>query len=170
LAFAIALFVVAQAWDVLACVNDTDCGAACGSMVCSFVGTPHCVAASTGDPGWCTGNAGCQCPGAICSGTYCSYTMPVDMAGGQMDMLPLDDLGPAPTDLSTAAKPDLATAAHADLAVGAPDLAQPTGPGPMMSSSSSSGCAFGGADLPAGLALLFGSLLVGALVLRRRRG
>jgi hypothetical protein len=168
LAFSIALVVVAQAPTALACVNDTDCGAACGGMVCSFAGaTPTCVAASTGDPGWCTGNAGCQCAGATCNSLthYCTYTTPpADMAAGKMDLLPADDAGPASADLATA-KPDLATRAAADLAVAAPDLAAVVTP---MTSSSSSSCAFGGPGLPGGVALLFASLLVGALALRRR--
>jgi hypothetical protein len=159
LAFSITLFVVARAPRALACINDTDCGATCGGMVCSFAAAhpQTCVAASTGDPGWCTSNAGCQCAGATCNGAthYCSYTMPVDMAGA-----------PA-ADMATSSTADMASAAKADLAsapAAAPDLAMVT------STSSSSGCAMAGAELPVGFALLFGSLLVGALALRRRHG
>jgi hypothetical protein len=122
-----------------ACINDTDCGATCGGMVCSFAAATYqkCVAASTGDPGWCTSNAGCQCPGATCNATthYCSTTMPAGSDGGTTAM-------------------DMAKAAAA------PDLAMP-----QTTTTSSSSCSIGGAVGAAPFPLLLPLLLLR----RRRR-
>ena len=135
LAVSVALLLLGQAPRALACINDTDCGATCGGMVCSFEAATYqqCVAASTGDPGWCTSNAGCQCAGATCNATthYCSYTQPVDMAG-----------------VSTTS--DLATAA-------APDMAKP----PTTTTNSSSGCDFGGGAPVGGLGFVLALLVLG---------
>jgi MYXO-CTERM domain-containing protein len=77
--------------------DDIDCpGMTCGGEVCSWCKTgmegpmcasagaaaAHCVAATTGDPGWCSKDSDCKCmaEGATCdTGThYCSFTQPQD--------------------------------------------------------------------------------------------
>jgi hypothetical protein len=74
---------VAASWTqtarAAACVNDIDCtanGTACGTDVCSWASTIHtCVAATSGDKGWCTVDTDCKChdAGATCIGTFCSF-------------------------------------------------------------------------------------------------
>jgi hypothetical protein len=170
--FLLCALVLAAPRAYAVCSNDTDCGATCGGMVCSFAGTPTCVAASTGDPGWCTGNAGCQCPGATCNPTthYCTYTTPHDLGmAPAMDLaqpadlasVPSDDLGPS-GDLATSG--DLAAAALRDGSHPAndlqPDLSVTTPP-----KNDSGSCSFGGLAGAAPLPLLVPLVLL----LRRRR-
>jgi hypothetical protein len=153
LACCIAVVALAYAPRALACVNDTDCGATCGGMVCSFdVATYEtCVAASSGDPGWCTGNAACQCAGATCNTTthHCSFTQP--MSG--------TDAATTMNDMTVTAKPDLSTQ---------PDLS--TKPVTTTSSSSSSGCDVSGGAPMSGLYWILGLALASALARRRVAG
>jgi hypothetical protein len=73
------------------CMHDTNCttsGTTCGTDVCSWLtdGGHMCVAASTGDPGWCNGasqaaaNNTCKCKGqgATCDMAthHCTFTVP----------------------------------------------------------------------------------------------
>lgn len=91
----------APLWAQATCTNDTQCttnGTTCGTYVCSWAtATHHCVAASTGDPGWCGGGTAtqaaadmtckCRATGATCNTAthFCTFTMPTDAGGGGGD-------------------------------------------------------------------------------------
>ncbi len=53
-----------------ACINDSDCGI-CG-WVCSVARGNICIPGAEGDPGHCTIDAGCECPGQVCFGASCT--------------------------------------------------------------------------------------------------
>jgi len=95
----VSLFVASTALaDGEACYNDIDCpGTACGDAVCNwtksatkpegskvFACNPAGSQTPVGKDGWCTTDDDCKCKaqGAKCVAPYCTFTKPMEGAGG----------------------------------------------------------------------------------------
>jgi hypothetical protein len=161
------------------CTNDIDCVATpkCGGEVCDYNRAPAftCKAAGTdpmGSDGWCDpahGNADCKCAslGAVCNGTYCTFTLPSQAPSGGAG----SGGGSAGTTGSAGATGSAGTTGSAG-ATGSAGTKGSTGSAGTTGTSGGGGggCSLAGSS-PLGGSFAFAAAgMVGALIRRRPRG